>query len=133
MKKVIFNTKRMIMILMTVISLGLAEASFAGETKANTAELTFAGNKQDRPVFQLKLNNTEDGEYLISIKDADGAVLYTESLKGKDISKSFWLNIDEQDINNLQFVITSKKTNKNLVYKITNTTRLVRDLNIAKL
>ena len=133
MKKVIFNTGRMMMVLMTVICLGLTEVSFANETKANTAELTFTGNRQDRPVFQLKLNNTEDDEYVVSIKDAESNILYTESVKGKEISKNFWLNIDEQDLNNLQFVITSKKTNKNLVYKITNTTRLVRDVNVAQL
>lgn len=133
MKNVIFNTSRMIMIVMTVISVGFTKASFANEKKANTAELTFAGNKEDRPVFHLKLNNTEDDEFLINIKDADGMVLYTEKLKGKEISKSFWIKIEEQDLNNLQFIITSIKTNKSFVYKVTNTTRLVNDVNVARL
>ena len=79
--------------------MALAQATFAGSKSDDPIEFKFIGKIKNRPVFQLNLNNNEAEEYLISIKDENYDLLYSEKVKAKDpnFSRKYALDIDESD------------------------------------
>ncbi|MGH2647720.1 MAG: hypothetical protein ACRDE8_09145, partial [Ginsengibacter sp.] len=87
MKQTIKTTKMITMGLFTLCTMGLTNATFAGVKTENQAELKFIGKINNQPVFQLNLNNNEAGSYFINIKDAENNVLYSENVKGENLSR----------------------------------------------
>jgi hypothetical protein len=122
----------MIVAFIVIITIGTANVSLANDS-SKPAELLVTRNSENHPVCQLRLHNLQDDEFNVTIKDANSNILYSDKLKGKNISKDFRMDFDEQDLNDIQFVIRSKKTKQNIVYKITNNTRTVNELMVAKL
>ncbi len=129
------NYKMAAMALATVITLGVNNTSFAADKKSDVpSELKFVGKSESLPVFQLNLNNSVSGEYVITIKEASGNVLYTEKVSGENISKRFKLDAADAEIfTGTTFEVTNKVTNQTTVYKVSNSTKVVEDVVIAKL
>jgi hypothetical protein len=94
----------------------------ANETKPSTADLpvriNYMGEKNLLPVFEIQIDNGEESDYFIVIKDAGGVSLYTEKLNAKKISKRFVLEADDLEAMGTSFEVTNKKTNETSVYKI---------------
>jgi len=147
MKQAIKTTRMITMGLFTLCTMGLSQATFAGgkinnptEVKTdNPVEFKFIGKIKDNPVFQLNLNNNEGQEYFISIKDENYNVLYSEKVKAKkaNVTRTYQLDIDEADLNAPGFgvtvEVTSAKTHKTQVYKISSQTSVNENIVIAKL
>ena len=139
MKQAIKTTRMITMGLFTLCTMGLTHATFAGVKTDNPAELKFIGNIKNNPVFQLNLNNTGAEEYFISIKDENNNVMYSEKVKATDanFSRKYQLAIDEADLNAPEFgvrvEVTSAKTHKTQVYKISTHTSVKENIVIAKL
>lgn len=139
MKQTMRATKMIAMGLLTLSTLGLSNATFAGVKTDNPAEIKFIGNVKDNPVFQLNLNNEDGGEYYIRIKDANNNVLYSEKLNAKDANytRNYRLAVDEDEVSapgfGVTFEVTSAKTNKTQVYKISSQTSVKKNIVIAKL
>ena len=135
MKKAMNNYKMAAVALATVITLGISNTSFAAGNKSDVpSELKFIGKNQSLPVFQLNLNNSEAGEYVITIKEASGNVLYSEKVSGEKISKRYKLDTEDAEIfTGTTFEVTNKATNETTVYKVSNNTKVVEDVVIAKL
>ena len=132
------QTTRMItMGLFTLCTMGLSQATFAGSKTSNPVELTFVGKTQDRAVFQLNLNNDEAEDYLVSITDGNKTVLYSERLRAKDanFSRKYQLNMDEYDLSTtgITVEVTSVKTHKKQVYKISSQKTVSENITVAKL
>ena len=81
MKQAMKTTRMITMGLFTLCTMGLSQATFAGQKNDDPIELKFIGKINNRPVFQLNLNNNEAEEYFIRIKDENYDLLYSE--KGK--------------------------------------------------
>jgi len=134
MKTVMNNYRKMTIALATLIALGFSNASFAGKSNEGTAILKFVGKVHDLPVFQLCLNNSENSAFVVTVKDAEGNVLFKEKLNGEKISRAYKLDTDDAEkIGGTTFEVTNLSTNGTLVYKIKNNVTIVNDLEIAKL
>lgn len=137
MKTVKKTTKMIAMGLFTLCTMGLTNATFAGTKPTDPSELKFVGKVGERPVFQLNLNNDEAQVYYINIKDANSNVLYSEKVKGANLIRNYQLDVNEADLDSSDFgvtvEVTSAKTHKTEVYKISTKTNVTKDIIVAQL
>jgi len=113
-----------------------SEENFAHNTNNksdNPVELKYIGKVNNQPQFQLNLNNNETDEFVITLKDLSGGVLYSEVVKGKQISRKYRLNTDEIGVSEIRFEVRSKRNNTTFVYVVSSTSRVVEDVVISKL
>ena len=115
------------------LTLGSSLNGFAGVADSTPVELKFVGNLQNQPVFQLDLNNEKSGEYFIIIKDANSEVIFSETLKGTQISRKYKFLTEEVDVSTLQLEITNKQENTTTVYTVNRKLRTVQDVVINRL
>ncbi len=131
------KTKMITMGLFTLCTMGLSHATFAGEKTGNPIGVTYIGKIKNQPVFQLSLNNGQAAEYFISIKDENRDVIFSEKIKGINLTRKYQLAVDEEDLTSPRFGIsievTSSETHKTQVYKISANTHVVENIVVAKL
>lgn len=135
MKTAIKKTKMITMGLISIFIMGTTQSSFANNGK-DPVELKAISNLNKQPVFQLKMNNADAGQFVVRIKDGNGDVLYSETLKGKDVTRTYKFDINEEslfDSFNVRFEITSVKTNETFIYNATSNNREVHEIIVAKL
>ena len=139
MKQAIKTTTMITMALFTLCTMGLSQANFAGLKTDNPVEFKFIGKVKNHPVFQLNLNNNESEQYFIKIKDENDNVFYSTKIKAKDanFSRRYQLAIDEDDLNapgfGVSVEVTSAKTHKTHLYKISSGTTVIENIVVAKL
>jgi hypothetical protein len=123
-----------IAIALLALTLGFSTVTLANDEDGNknATELKFIGNLENQPVFQLSLNGTEDDEYSISFRDDSGNVLYSDKVKGANITKKFMLKADELGDATLHVVVKSKKTGKTEVYSINRSHSYVEETVVNK-
>lgn len=133
MKRVMSNYKSMTIALIVALTLNFSTA-FANDEVKNIpgVEFRFLGHKENQPVFVLNLVNAEDDEYTISFRDKNGHVLYTDRIKGSNITKKFLLNTEELGTTELSVEIRAKKNNQVQVYKIGTTQSIVTETVVNK-
>jgi hypothetical protein len=98
----------------------------------NVTELKFIGNLENQPVFQLSLNGAEEDEYSITFRDEYGNVLYSDKVKGDNITKKFLLKAEEIGDATVNVVVKAKKTGKVEVYNINRSHSYVEETVVAK-
>lgn len=139
MKQAVKTTKMITMGLFTLCTMGLSHATYAGVKNDNPIEFKFIGKFNSNPVFQLNLNNDDTEVYFISIKDANNSLLYSEKVKATNANytRKYRLDIDEADLSAYGFgvkvEVTSAKTHKTQVYKISSQTTVKEDIIVAQL
>ena len=138
MKRVMKNYSTMAIALIVAFTLNSVAALANDEVKKNDKnipglEFRYIGNKENQPVFLLSLANAEEDEYTISFRDKNGNVLYSDRLKGANITKRFLLNTDEIGTNELSVEIRSKKNNQVQLYKIGTSQSLVTETVVNKI
>ena len=137
MKTVITNTSKRIIRLTAVFLMAIATPifSYAQEFPGDLRLLTTT--EKGQPVFQLNLYNSDSEKYYLDVKDGLGNVLYSETLKGVNLTAKYMLDIDEADFNaesfELRFEVTSVKTRQKQVYSVKRNDIIVKNLAIAKL
>ena len=100
--------------------------------RAATTDLQFVCKVKNLPVFRLVLDSEKSDEYIITVRDEFGEVLFSERLKGNYISRMYKLDTENNDmVSGTTFEVTSSK--KTTVYKIKNLTKTVDDFSITKL
>ena len=97
------------------------------------SELKYLGSFDNQPQFQLSLNNTEIDEFVITIRNRNGQVIFKEKIKGASILRKYQLNTEELDSNGITFEVVSKKTKSRVAYTVNETARLVQDVSITAL
>ena len=129
MKKTMNNYKTIALGLFTVLTFGLTNASFASSTPEGPSALKFVGSSNSLPVFQLELNNTNNDEYVVTVRDAEKKILLSEKVKGEHISRKY--KLDSEDIyltTGTTFEVTNKATKESSVYVIEfNTPRSISE------
>lgn len=133
MKKVMKNNTMMALALVAMLALGTTAPVLANGGKEDPIELKFLGNYKSQPVFQLNLHNDEATEFTVTVKDNSNVILYTEKLKGADISRRYRLNTEEVELSGVTFEVTNRATNKTVTYTVNNNTRLVSEVEVAKM
>ena len=139
MKQAIKTTTMITMGLFALCTMGLSQGNFASLKTDNPVEFKFIGKVKNHPVFQLNLNNNESEKYFINIKDENDNMFYSAKIEAKDanFSRKYELDIDEDDLNAPEFgvsvEVTSAKTHKTYVYKISSNTIVLKNIVVAKL
>jgi hypothetical protein len=131
------KTRNILIGLFTLCSLGLSLSIFAGTKKENPVEIKIDNNEKSQPIFQLKINNKEAGEYLIVIEDNSGNQIYSEKISGTNLIKKYRFKDADENLSDgnidLVFKVTSIKTGKTQAYKISSTSQTVQTYSVAKL
>jgi hypothetical protein len=117
-----------------IFSLGfmvfLSLSSFANDLNPTKSKTTFslysAGRINQHPVYQLSLESVAQSEYQIIWKDADGIVLYEESLSGKEIIRNYMLDLGELSSANVIIEIYGRNGRKVQSFRISPN----RDMNM---
>ncbi|HTF28927.1 MAG TPA: hypothetical protein VK625_08790 [Flavitalea sp.] len=130
MKKVIVS---LAMSLFFVLSLNLTASATDEDKKPSTIQLKMISNANEAPVFQLDLNNKEVEEFYVTIKDNFGNTLYSDKIKGSNISKKFKLNPEGMSDESIRVEVRSKKTNKSEVYTINRSSKYIQETVVNKL
>ena len=124
MKQTIKSAKMITMGLCTLCVMGLTNVAFAGANTENPVEVKYIGTIKNQFNIELNLNNKEAGAYFVNIKNMNYHMLYSEIVKGTNLSRIFKLNMEDDDLNSPDFKVrvevTSEKTNKTEVYIISN-------------
>jgi len=123
-----------IAIALLALTLGFSTVTLASDEDGNknVTELKFIGNLENQPVFQLSLNGTEEDEYSITFRDDSGNVLYSDKVKGANITKKFMLKAEEIGDAIVNVVVKSKKTGKTEVYSINRSHSYVEETVVNK-
>ena len=138
MKRVMKNYSTMAIALIVALTLNSVTVLANDEVKNTNknipgVEFRYIGTKENQPVFMLNLVNAAEEEFIISFRDKNGNVLYSDRLKGANISKRFVLNTDEIGSSELSVEIRSKKTNQVQLYKIGTTQSVVTETVVNKI
>ncbi len=136
--KTTMNAKKMVTIAMLALcTIGSINTATAAKDPNEPIELKYMGKTENQPVFQLDLNNAASSEYYISIKDENGAVLYSEKVNGENITRNYRFDIRGFDLSSSDFGITvevtTTKTHKTEVFHVKSTAHVVEDYEVAKL
>lgn len=133
--KTINNTKKIAIAFFSLFIIGFSQPSFSKTNTQDPIQFAIISNLSNSPIFELKVANNEVSGYLVSIKDGDGNLLYTEKLKGKSLIRKYRFDINTEltESFDVTFEVTNIKTNKTFVYKATSSRRIIEDIIIAKL
>ena len=132
MKKVMNNYSKMAMVLFAAISMSISASAFNGTEKNNAAELKFVGTMNSLPSFQLMLNNSVSGEYLVVVKNGDNEILFTEKLKGEKISRVYKLDSNSFDlIDGTTFEVTDLSSSKTSTFKVNKVVKEIVDVTVS--
>jgi len=137
MKQANNKTRNIAITLFALCTVGLTIPTFAGVKTGDPIELKFIGKQNSQPIFQLKLNNSENGLYLISIKDPSQNILFSEKVKGTDIVRTYRMDIGSDDYESpsfgLKFEVTNLDTHQTQEYKVSSETHVTNNIIVAKL
>lgn len=124
MKKVFRNSRLIAVAFLTIFSASAKSNDTTTYNPGVSAVLKFAGLVKNNPVFELNVaGNTGENDYVISITDIYGNMIYNEKIKAETFTKRFLLDAEELGDEKLYFKILNKKTAKTVVYEIgSNTT-----------
>jgi hypothetical protein len=131
MKQVLRNSAIALFTLF-VLTFSVNAMANGGITPASVVEIKFIGNLQNQPVFQLSLLNKESDEFYISISDLQGNVLYSDRVKGINITKKFAINTDEIGDNTVRITVSSKSKNTKESYDISRTQNYVLESSVTR-
>lgn len=116
--------------LFTLLAVTTGFTASAGDTTQG-AELKIAGQLNNHPVFQLKLNNTTNQRFLIVVKDEYGVVLHEEIAYGTNISRSYQFNNDLDGVD-VRFEVKDVKKSETAVFNVKNSTKTISETSIVK-
>lgn len=141
MKKLQKNFRIFSVALASVFILAFTPAHAADEkigTKENgtlPVEVQHIGYKNNSPVYQLSFTNKETEEFIVTIRDNQFNVIYSEKLKGKNLTRKYQLVNESEGLQAdeaIQIEIVSTKTNNVVKYKVNNTAEVVNNVEVVK-
>src|SRR6266487_109072 len=105
MKKVMIKSGIIAGTLMGTFTLASIQKIVAQSKNENPVEFKYMGKTNNQPVFQLMLHNAEPNEFIITLTDENGAVIYDDRVAGKDVARRYLLDLDEIDASVIRFQI----------------------------
>jgi len=135
MKKVM-RTKAFIVAVMAIIGTSFSDPVLATETNSDNPgiEIRYLGFQQKNPVFEIVIKNIKEDSFMIKIRDESGTVLYSEKLSGKNLSRTYRIDTEEQIADGgLRFEVTSMSNKKTDVYIVGVTETVSREMAVNKI
>jgi hypothetical protein len=133
--KTVTNNLRLLAAAMIV----LFSISFATAAQANNngeklpVVVKCIGYENESPIFHVSFANEAEEEFLFTIKDVQGNLIYSDRIKGKSMQRKFKLVSEDVPYDEFNFEFTNLKTNTSVKYKVVAKTRIVNDTEVTKL
>ena len=135
MKKIMNKNKATLIAIIAALATVFTNPAVAStKTDPPVSEVKYLGFVGNNPVFELNLNGIQSDNYLISIRDASGTVIFSERLSGKNISRKY--RIDTEEVipeGGLRFEIRAGSSNKTEVYVAGTTESITREMAVNKI
>jgi hypothetical protein len=133
MKTAVNNFRLLAAAMIIIFSLSLTPAANANGTNGNLPVVVKCiGYQNESPIFHVSFGNEAEEEFLFTIKDVQGNLIYSDRLKGKNIERKFKLVSEDVPYDEFNFEFTNVKTNTSVKYKVVAKTRIVNDTEVTK-
>jgi len=136
MKKVMSKNKAIIIALMAIISVSFSNPVLATDKKSDLPgiEIKYLGFQNRNPVFEIHMNNTKSDNFIVTIRDESGTVLFSEKLSGVNLSRKYRIDTEEEITEgSLRFEITSLTNKKTSVYLAGISESTTREMSLNKI
>ena len=136
MKKVMSKNKAIIIALMAIIITSFSNPVLATEKKNDPPgiEFKYLGSRNSNPVFEIIMNNTKDDNFMVTIRDESGTVLYSEKLAGKNLSRKYRIDTQEEIAKgSLRFEVRSVNSKKTEIYLVGVSENTTREMAVDKI
>lgn len=132
----ISNTLRNVaasVLLAVILVFASATANATDKIKTPNVEVKYVGTVDNSPLFQVEFNNENGEEVFVTLRDANGNILYSEVTREKKFSKRFRLEGIELNDSKVTLNIRSKKESAAHVFTINKSVRQVEEVIVSKL
>ena len=136
MKKVMSKNKAIILGLMAIISTSFSNPVSAMDKKSDPpgVEIKYRGFVNKNPVFEITTNNVQADNFFITIRDEAGTILFSEKLSGKNLSRRYRIDTEEEiGDGGLRFEVRSVKSKKTEVYIAGFSENITREMAVTKI
>lgn len=133
MKTSISKIKLVALALATIFTTSVTFAAPANNENNKPEEVRYVGNVNELPVYRLSLNSKNTATYIVSIKDNDGNILYSERVSGKGIVRNYQLDEAPSNDYSLTFEVNNITEKTNSVYNINKTKKIFDEVEVSKL
>jgi len=133
--KNVMSKKTILIAIIAVFSAAFTNPAMATtKTDPPITEVKYLGFVGSNPVFQLNLHGLHSDNYLISIRDASGTIIFSEKLNGTNISRKYRIDTEEAiPEGGLRFEVKALKAKKTDVYVAGITENVTREVAVTKL
>ncbi|HJS54869.1 MAG TPA: hypothetical protein VJ765_10005 [Chitinophagaceae bacterium] len=134
MKNVMSKNKASIIALMAMIGLAFTNPVVANaKTDPPVIEIKYLGVRENNPVFEIIMNNSQTDSFIITIRDEEGTLLFSEKLSGKNMSRQYRIDTeDEIPEGGLRFEVKSVNSKKTEIYMAGTTENVKREMAVNK-
>ena len=135
MKKVMSKNKTTIVALMAIIITSFSNPASANDKKSDPpgVEIRYLGFVRNNPVFEINTSNVQNDNFIVIIRDEEGVILYSEKLSGKNISRKYRIDTEEEIAEGgLRFEVRSVNTKKKEVYVVGVAESVKREIALVK-
>ena len=136
MKEVMSKNKAVIIAVMAFISTSFSNPVSAMDKKSDPpgVEIKYLGFLDKNPVFEIVFTNVQVDNYYVTIKGESGNTLYSEKISGKNISRRYRIDTEEEiSEGGLRFEIRTGTTNKTGVYTAGINENITREMAVNKI
>ena len=136
MKKVMNKNKTIIVALMAILSTSFSNPAAAMDKKSDPpgVEIRYLGFVSNNPVFEINTNNVVADNFIVTIRDQAGTVLYSEKISGRNLTRKYRIDTEEEIADGgLRFEVKSVNTKKTEVYIVGVTENITREMGIVKI
>ena len=135
MKKVMNKNKTIIVALMAILSISFGNPVTAMDKKSDPpgVEIKYLGFVSNNPVFKITTQNAVADNFIITIRDESGMVLYSEKISGKNLTRIYRIDTEEEIAKGgLRFEVRSVNSKKTEVYVAGVSENITREMGIVK-
>jgi hypothetical protein len=100
--------------------------------KNNNPVIRYLGVLEDKLIFQIDLNGAPNDKLLVSIKDDDGNLLFSERVKDQKFSRKVAIEKEMFEGRKVMFIIQGAKESSEQTFQVSRNTRLVEDVVVAR-
>jgi hypothetical protein len=117
-----------------VVNSASAAAAQDSIKKDSDPVVSYIGTLDGQPVFRVRFDNQDGSIYNLSIIDEEGALLYSEKVKGKEFSKKFKFEPTYHEGSKIRFVLSGDKGEKKTqVFQVNTNVQVLTDVVVTKL
>jgi len=134
--KVMNKNKAIIIAMMATIGTSFINPVSAMDKKNDPpgVEIKYLGFQKENPVFEINLKNAQTESFVVTISDRAGTVLYSEKISGKNFSRKYRIDTEEEIADGgLRFEVRSVSTNKTEVYSVGVSENITREMTVNKI